>query len=101
VWQEIADSLEKGDGIIAIIIDISKDFNLVLHDRLLRKLAAFGGDSRVVVCVREFYVGRTQRIRLGGQLSKEDKVNSVVSQGNVLGPLLFLVYVNGIWRNTD
>jgi hypothetical protein len=98
VWQEIADSLEKGDGKIAIIIDISKGFKLVLHVRLLRKLAGFGRDSRIVVWVREFFVGRTQRIREGG---KEDKVNSVVSQGTVLGPLLFLVYVNGIWRNID
>ena len=42
------DSLEKGDGIIAIIIDIFKAFNLVPHNRLLRKLAALGMDSRGV-----------------------------------------------------
>ena len=76
-------------------------FRLVPHDRLLMKLAASGVDSRVVVSVREFLVGRTQRVRVGGQLSKEVKVTSGVPQGSVLGPLLFLVYVNDVWRNTD
>jgi len=75
--------------------------SLVPHDRLLTKLATSGVDSEVVVWVREFLVGRTQRVRIGGQLSKEVKVIPGVSQGSVLGPLLFLVYVNDIWRKTD
>ena len=58
-------------------------------------------DLRVVVWVREFLVGRTQRVRVGGQLSKEVKVTSCVPQGSVLSPPLFLVYVNNIWRNID
>ena len=84
-----------------ITIDLSKAFNLVPHDRLLMKLAASGVDSRVVVWVKEFLVGHTQWVRVGGQLSKEVKVTSGVPQGSVLGPLLFLVYVNNIWRNID
>ena len=87
----------RGPGIDAIVIDFSKAFDLV-HDRLLTKLEASGVDSRVVVWLREFLVGRTKRVRVGGQLSKEVKVTSGVLQGSVLGPLLFAVYVNGIWR---
>ena len=101
VCQDIADSLDKGVSTDAIITDSSKAFNLVPHDLLLTKLAASGVDSRVVVWVREFLVGHTQRVRVGGQLSKEVKVISGVLQGSVLGPLLFLAYINDIWRNID
>jgi hypothetical protein len=55
VCQDVADSLDEGIGIDAIIIDFSKAFDLVPRDPLLTKLAASGMDSRV----REFLVGRT------------------------------------------
>jgi len=64
------------------------------------KNAISGVDSRVVAWVREFLLGHTQRVRVGGQLSEEVRVTSGVPQGSVLGPLLFLAYVDDIWRNT-
>jgi hypothetical protein len=85
----------------AIIIDFSKAFNLVPRDWLLMKTAALGVDSRIDVWIREFLQGRTQRVRVGGQLSKEVRVMSGVPQGSVLDPLLFLAYVDDIWRNTE
>jgi len=81
--QDIADSLDTVADIDAIIIDFSKVFDLVPHDRLLTKLAASGVDSRVVVGVREFLADRTQRVRVGGQLTKEVKVTSGAPQGSV------------------
>jgi hypothetical protein len=88
--QDIADSLDEGVSIDAIIMDFVKAFDLVPHDRLLMKLAASGVDSRIVAWVREFLLGRTQRVRVEGQLSKEVRVTSGVPHGSVLGPLLFL-----------
>ena len=96
--QDIADSLDEEIGRDAIIIDFSKAFDLVPHEWLLTKLVASGLDPRIVVWVR---VGHTQRVRVGVQLSNEVKVTSGVPQRRVLGPLLFLVYVNNIWRNID
>jgi hypothetical protein len=60
------DSLDEGVGIDDIIIDISKTFDLVHHDRLLTKVTASGVDLRAVVLVKEFLVSRTPRVRVGG-----------------------------------
>ena len=69
---------------------------VVPHDRLLTKIMATGADLRVTVWVQTFLFGRSQRVRVDGQLSEEVRVTSGVTQGSVLGPLLFLAYVNDI-----
>ena len=91
----------RGFGIDVIINNFSKASDLVLHDWLLMKLMASGVDSKLVIWVRLVLVGCTQRVRVGGQLSKEVKANSAVPQVSIMGPLLFLVYVNDTWRNFD
>jgi hypothetical protein len=54
--------------------NILNAFDLVPYDRLLRMISASGEDSRVLVRRREFLLGRTQRVRVGGQLSEEVRV---------------------------
>ena len=83
VCQDLADSPDNGDRIDAIIIDFSKAFDLVPRGRLLTKFANSGVDYRVVVWIREFLLGRTQKVRVGGHLSEEVRVTSGVPQGSV------------------
>jgi len=83
--QDIADSMDND----AIAVDFSKVFDLVPHDQMLMKIANSGVDSRIFAWVREFLLGRTQRIRVGRQLSVEVRVISGVHLGSVLGPLCF------------
>ena len=99
--QDLAEPLEEFVIINAIIIDFFKVLDIVPHDRLLMKLSSSGVVSWVVFWVREFLVGRTHRVRIGGQISMEVKVTSGVPQGRAFCPLLFLLYVNDIWRNAD
>jgi len=60
-----------------------------------------GVDLRVVVWIKEFLLGYSQRVRVDGQLSEEVRLTSRVPQGNVLCPLLVVAYVNDIWRNIE
>ena len=101
VCQDIADSLDEGVRTDAIIIDFSKAFDLVAHDRPLTIIAVTRVKWRVVVCIKELLLGSSQRVTVDGKLSEEVIVTSGVPQKNVLGPLLLLAYVNDIWRNIE
>ena len=66
VCQDVADALDEGIRTDGIVIDFSKAFDLVPHDRLLTKIAETGVDLRVVIWVKEFLLGRSQRVRVDG-----------------------------------
>jgi hypothetical protein len=70
VCQDIADSLDEGVRTDAIVTDFSKAFYLDPHDRLLTKISETGVDVRVVNWIKEFPLGRSQRVRVDGQLSE-------------------------------
>jgi hypothetical protein len=71
VCQDIAVSLDEAVRLDTIIIDFSKVFDIVPHDRLLKKISASGVDSSVVVWIREFLIGHSQRVRVGGNTQRK------------------------------
>jgi hypothetical protein len=88
VCQDIAELLDEGVRTDAIVIDFSKAFDLVLHDRLLTKIAETGWDLRVVLWVKEFLLERSQRVRVDGQLLEEVRSATRECIGSCIVPRL-------------
>ena len=97
-WDQVTRQLQAGSSVDVAYLDITKAFDTVNHRLLLLKLENLQVHPAVIGWIRSFLEERTFQVRVDGSLSEPTAAPSGVPQGSVLGPLLFLAYINDLPR---
>ena len=91
--HDLLTSMHNGRQTDMIVMDFSKAFDKVSHNKLISSLHEYGIDSTTLEWIRSFLSGRTQSVVVDGAESDSLPVTSGVPQGSVLGPAMFLAYI--------
>lgn len=94
--EHVYHEINKGNIVTGVFLDLSKAFDMVIHDKLLLKLDACGIRGVPADLISNYLSGRDQYVTLSGSSSRTLSVEKGVPQGSCLGPLFFLVYINDI-----
>ena len=99
--DKIVSAIDKGEVVIGIFLDLKKAFDTVNHNILLQKLHKLGIRGVAHKWLSDYLCNRQQFVSFDGVDSKYEKIICGVPQGSILGPLLFLLYVNDMANVSD
>ena len=89
-------NMDRGLLNIAVFLDLQKAFDTINHDVLLKKLDLYGLETSATSLLKSYLENRRQICSGNGALSREKNITCGIPQGSILGPLLFLVYINDL-----
>jgi len=101
ITHEIYKAFDDSHELRAVFLDISRAFDRVWHEGIIFKLKTIGIEGEMINILENFLSDRMQRVAMNGSTSHWAEIEAGVPQGSILGPILFLVYINDIIESVE